>query len=252
MISLSTKNWKLENIDTVLFDKDGTLLDSHIYWGRIIQLRALAIMSAYNLSYEVYKNLFGVMGLDFETKKLKPEGPIALVSREVVIDTIIKYLHSQGMKTNFFIISELFNKVHKEFNRELQYYITPLQGALALVENLKNKKVKVAIVTSDTVENTETILKFWKIESLVDCIIGKESTTQPKDTGVPAIEAVMKLESLLKNTIAIGDALIDIQMAREARLKGCIGVATGQVPIEVLRKSTKYIIGNLSELIIGD
>ena len=31
MISLKTNDWRLENIETVLFDKDGTFIDLHYF-----------------------------------------------------------------------------------------------------------------------------------------------------------------------------------------------------------------------------
>jgi len=39
MINLKTKNWQIENIDTIIFDKDGTLIDLHFFWGKRTQLR---------------------------------------------------------------------------------------------------------------------------------------------------------------------------------------------------------------------
>ena len=49
MINLKTNNWKIENIETILFDKDGTLIDLHYFWGKMTELRACAVIKKYGL-----------------------------------------------------------------------------------------------------------------------------------------------------------------------------------------------------------
>lgn len=34
MINLKTDNFEIDNIDTILFDKDGTFIDLHYFWGK--------------------------------------------------------------------------------------------------------------------------------------------------------------------------------------------------------------------------
>ena len=47
MINLRTKDWIVENIDTVIFDKDGTFVDLHYFWGKMTEMRALKIINDY-------------------------------------------------------------------------------------------------------------------------------------------------------------------------------------------------------------
>ena len=35
MISLKSKSWQIDNVETVLFDKDGTFIDLHFFWGNV-------------------------------------------------------------------------------------------------------------------------------------------------------------------------------------------------------------------------
>ena len=49
MINFKTKDWQIKNIETVLFDKDGTLIDLHYFWGKMTQMRSLAVIEKYNL-----------------------------------------------------------------------------------------------------------------------------------------------------------------------------------------------------------
>ena len=47
---INSLNTDIKNISTIIFDKDGTLTDSHIYWAEIIYLRSNAIIDEFNLN----------------------------------------------------------------------------------------------------------------------------------------------------------------------------------------------------------
>ena len=57
MADLYAKNWIIKNVDTVLFDKDGTFIDAHVYWGRIIELRIQAVMNFYQIDDKYFDEL---------------------------------------------------------------------------------------------------------------------------------------------------------------------------------------------------
>jgi len=248
MITLSTKDWKIGNIDTILFDKDGTLMDSHIYWGEIIKRRAMALIYATNISTVKYDELRMTMGLDINTGKLLPYGPIALVSRDNVISILIDYFDNEGVVVYPETISDTFEKVHSIFNQEATKYMQLIPGAIEFVKAIKELGIKTAIVTSDTVENTKVFLGHYNINYLFDCIVGKGNNS--KETGVPALHALINLKSIIQKTIVIGDAPIDVQMSNNANLKGCIGVATGQVTLQELQKFTNYTVSSLKDICI--
>ena len=71
MIKLSTKNWTLDNIEAVFFDKDGTFVDLHYFWGKMTELRAEEIIKRFNLSQEEKNKLCLYLGYDISTKKSK-------------------------------------------------------------------------------------------------------------------------------------------------------------------------------------
>ena len=50
MLNLSTKDWYVDNIETVIFDKDGTFIDLHYFWGKMTELRALEVIKYYNIT----------------------------------------------------------------------------------------------------------------------------------------------------------------------------------------------------------
>ena len=81
MLSLKTQNWQINDIETVLFDKDGTFIDLHYFWGKMTELRAFSIIEKYNLSKTDLSKICLFLGYNQETKKMIPDGITALYSR---------------------------------------------------------------------------------------------------------------------------------------------------------------------------
>ena len=118
MISLCTKHWQIDSINGVFFDKDGTLIDSHIFWGRIINKRADSLMNFYSINESYYDDICLNMGYSCKSKSLIEEGPIAIFPREEVINIINKFISSLNISSSTEEISELFNllKIEKYFD----------------------------------------------------------------------------------------------------------------------------------------
>ena len=57
MINLKTNKWTINNIDTILFDKDGTFIDLHYFWGKMTEMRVEEIIEKFNLSKDLFPKL---------------------------------------------------------------------------------------------------------------------------------------------------------------------------------------------------
>lgn len=250
MVSLYTKDWELNGIETVLFDKDGTFIDSHIYWGRIITLRVRAVMDFYNIEDEYFDELCLSLGYDTTNKLLVEKGPIALLAREAVINSLIAQLKKYNIKADSDKIANIFNDVHSEFLKEIYDYVKPIKDAEVLFKSLKEHGVKLAVVTSDIKANTNAILERTKLAHYFDLVIGKDDCTKAKRTGEPALIALKMLGANPQTTISVGDAPMDYEMAKNAGLKGSILVATGQIPVNKLKELTYTTVHTLKEVMV--
>lgn len=248
MATLYAKDWELAGVKGVLFDKDGTLIDSHLYWGKIIENRARAVSDRYGLKDSLFADLCLSMGYSREQRRLIPEGPVALVGRERVIAAVKEFLHRHGAEAETEELESLFVKVHKEFQKEAPTFLRILPGVEKLLKKLKDEKVLMAVVTSDALKNTREVLEALKVFSFFPVIIGRESTAESKESGVPAKVAVSELGIDPQAAVAIGDAPVDVVMAQQAGLQAAVAVATGQVPYEKLRALTPFTLRYFEEL----
>ncbi|MCQ2738819.1 MAG: HAD family hydrolase [bacterium] len=249
MANFHFNNFDINNINTVLFDKDGTFLDDNLYWGKLAECRIYKLIEYFNLDKNLFEELCFTIGYNPKICKLIKNGAVGVLSRNEVIDYMAKELAKYSVFTNFETISELFNIVHTEFLNNMDKYIKFIPYSENFIRNLKSLNLKLAVVTSDTHNHTKETLKILGIEDCFDCIIGKDDCTKDKKSGEPAIIALEKIKSDKNKTIVIGDALMDYFMAENSGLKHII-VCTGQTDKDDLIKYTKYVVNDLSEVSI--
>ena len=248
MVDFIGKDWKIKNINTVLFDKDGTFLNDHKYWGKLAECRIHKIIEQFHLDKNSFNDLCFAIGQDPIKCRLIKNGPVGILSRNEVVEFMVNELKKYNVTTDFQEISDLFDVVHKEFSENIEKYVESLEYSEDFIKNLKEKGVKLAVVTSDTYEHTLKTLEILNLKDMFDCVVGKDSCKEEKRSGKPALLALEKLNSNIEDTIVIGDASMDYQMGKNANLKGEILVATGQTDIEDLQKLSNCVVNNLSEV----
>lgn len=248
MIKIVSKNWTIDNIETVLFDKDGTFIDLHYFWGKMTEMRVLEIIKRFNLSKSHLCPFCEYLGYDIKTKKMLSDGITALYSRIKIIEIFKKKLEEAAVFAEESEIAEIFDFVSSEFYKEIEKYTQPIEEAIEFIKVLRNMGIKVGIVTSDSVESTNLTIQNQGWENLFDVIIGRESTPEPKESGVPTKIALEKLNSTPERTIMIGDAPTDYISAKNAGINNTILVATGQISAEELFKTSPYVLESLKEL----
>ena len=147
-------------------------------------------------------------------------------------------------------IENIFDNVNSIFYQEMEKYTKPIDSAIEFIKKVHSIGIKTGIVTSDSKESTLLTLKHFNWENLFDIVIGRESTKETKESGVPVKLALEELNSSPNNTIMIGDTPMDYIGAKNASVKKTILVSTGQIDKETLQKTSTYCISSLDEVSI--
>ena len=248
MVKISSKNWQLDNIKTVIFDKDGTFIDLHFFWGKITEFRALEVIKRYQLDKCIFEQLCQFLGYNVKTGKMLPDGITALYSRVKIIEIFSEKLKEIGIFATQKELEQIFDDVSEEFYKDLEKYTKPIPEAIDFIKQLKTKGVKIGIVTSDSVKSTELTIKQFGWETLFDVVIGRESSEFTKESGEPTKLALRTLNANPETTIMVGDAPMDLISAHHAGIERTILVSTGQIEFAELSKITKYALTSLKEL----
>lgn len=248
MINLKSKDWEIENIETILFDKDGTFIDLHFFWGKMTELRAKTVIEKYNANKDYFSNLCLELGYDTSTGKMLENGITALYSRVKIIELFTKELEKYGIIATEKDIEKIFDEVSTIFYKDMQKYTKQIDSAIDFIKNMHDRNIKLGIVTSDSVESTKLTLKYFGWENLFGCVIGRESTPFTKESGEPTKLALKGLKANPKTTIMIGDAPMDYISAKNAGIDKTILVATGQIEENTLKNTSKYTVKTLAEI----
>ena len=133
MIKLSTEKWSVENIETVLFDKDGTFIDLHFFWGKMTQLRALELIKIFNLKDNDFEKLCLILGYDIKSKKMLSNGITALYSRIKIIEILKNKLEELGVNTSIQELEIIFDRVSEVFYKNIEKYTKPIPEAIKFI-----------------------------------------------------------------------------------------------------------------------
>lgn len=250
MISLKTKNWELKNIETILFDKDGTFIDLHFFWGKMTELRVKEIIKKYHLKHEFFNELCLCLGYDTKTEKMFPDGITALYSRSKIIEIFANDLKKFNVYVSEKELEKIFDFVSSNFYKKLPQYTKPINEAIDFIKSVRAQNIKLGIVTSDSKESTFLTLKHFGWEALFDVVLGRESSPHTKESGEPTKLALKALNANPQTTIMIGDAPMDYISAKNAGIKNTILTATGQITEEELKQTSPYTVKSLNEILV--
>ena len=251
MLNLTTKNWVIDDIKTVIFDKDGTFIDLHYFWGKMTELRAIEVINFYKATNVSISKLCEYLGYDLDKGKMLPDGITALYSRSKIIEIFQTKLKKEGINASIEDLEMIFDNVSQKFYENIHEYTKPIDEAIELIKTLHSKGLKLGIVTADSIDSTKLTLAYFGWEKYFDVVIGRESSTSTKESGIPTIMALEKLNAHPKTTIMIGDSPTDMISAKNSGIERTILVATGQICLEELRKHSPYVVETLKNITIS-
>jgi HAD superfamily hydrolase (TIGR01509 family) len=116
--------------------------------------------------------------------------------------------------------------LHSEFYEELQEYGHPLPGAKELIFSLKGRGYGVWFVTSAKDEELEHHMQELEAEDSVDGVVNSSDVENPKPAPDIFEEALRRAGGSADETVAVGDAVWDVEAAREAGIR-TVAVLTG-------------------------
>ena len=179
-------------INTILWDFDGTLVDTNE-----------VILESWQFTYEHY---YG---------RRMPVEHITKCFGEPLLVT---------MEREFPMVSPLESaEVYREFQKEYAYkQVREIPGLFDVVDELGRRGYKQCIVTSRTTESTLRYLsifgKLYAFDGLVSC----DDTDAHKPDPEPILLALKKMKCTKDEALMVGDGVFDIKCANNAGVKSVL------------------------------
>lgn len=249
MVDLLVNRRAVKNVQLVVFDKDGTIVDLYVYWSNMVRLRAERLCRVYSLDPGKHRDgLMSAMGIDLGRRRLKPEGPVGLLPRAVVQKAAERYLNRLGHKKTQGPCEQVFKDVDQASLSRLGELIRPIPGARELLRALKRNDVRIAIATTDKTHRAEVAVTFLGIGKLVDLVVGDDKVKRSK----PAPEMLQVIIKTLgippERSVMVGDAVTDIEMGDRAGFGASIGVCSGLTDRKRLLSLTPWVARDISKI----
>jgi phosphoglycolate phosphatase len=218
LVTLQVQNVTFADIEAVIFDKDGTLEDSADFLRNLAQKRSRLIDAQIPGVGEPLLMAFGVQG-----DTLDPTGLMAVGSRRENEIAAAAYIAETGRGW-----LESLNIARRAFGDADQYLKSrppsPLFfGCLETLKYLSEAGIKVGILSAAPTSQVQRFVIHHQLEAYIDLQMGvDEGPTKPDP--ILFLNACQSLGVDPANTLMVGDAQSDIDMAIGAQAAGCVGV----------------------------
>lgn len=240
----------ISDVHLAIFDKDGTLIDIHTYWANMVRLRAEKITEALKLSSDFRTGIMDAMGVDVATMRIKPEGPVGLKKREIVLNAGVSYLSRQGIPDTEELFVRIFADVDELSLSYLNDFIKPLPGLQALFDALREKDVAIALATTDKTERAWLCMRHLGLDAHIGYIAGADSVANPKPAPDVVELCCTQLGIPCHQSVMVGDAKSDVQAGIAAHCVASIGVESGLTSPADLAVLTPFVIQDISHIIV--
>lgn len=209
-----------------IFDLDGTLLDTV----ESLAYSANRAMAAYGLGPQPVEKFRYFAG----------DGQLELIKRCI-------YASGDEKLENYYKVLQEYIKL---FEQDCIYNVKPYDGICELITELKNRGIKVAVLTNKQHNNAVYVLNSVFGENYFDMILGQDDSHEkkPSPTGVKLI--LNKLNLKKDECLYIGDTNTDMKTGANAGLY-TVGVTWGFRDREELEKENPDIIIDRPEEILS-
>ncbi|MEA5582162.1 HAD family hydrolase [Nodularia harveyana UHCC-0300] len=217
MVTIKCRNMSFYNIQAIFFDKNGTLEDSEAY------LRSLGQKSARMIDAQIPgigEPLLMAFGINSDT--LDPAGLISVASRRETEIAAAAYIAETGK--GWFESLKIAQKSLNEAEKYLGTTPAPLfAGSLDLLQSLSAAGIKLGIISAATTAEVSNFVAQHQLTNYIQLQKGVDDGPSKPDP-VLFLQACQDLGVEPGNTLMVGDAVGDMQMARHAKAAGCIGI----------------------------
>ncbi|MEB3831086.1 HAD family hydrolase [Phormidium sp. CCY1219] len=220
MATIQCGTVKFENIQGIIFDKDGTLEDSEDFLrilgqkrSRIVDARIPGTGDPLLMAFGIHENI------------LDPTGLLAVGSREENQIATAAYIAEtgRGWLESLNIARDAFAEADELFEQDPTP--SPLfVGCLEAIQVLARGDIKLGILSADRTERVRKFVEHYQLGKYIQLQMGVDSGPSKPDPSL-FLQACQTLGVKPGATLMVGDSPADMQMAKNAGAAGCIGIS---------------------------
>ncbi len=241
MVAINCKGTIFQDIQAIIFDKDGTLEDSQEFLRNLGQKRARLIDAKIPGIGEPLLMAFGIDG-----DSINPTGLMAVGTRQENEIAAAAYIAETGRSwlESLAIVKQTF----EEAEQMLQSLVPspPFVGSLEVLKYISEAGIKVGILSADSTAKVQNFVKYYQLNDYIQLEMGIDGNLSKPNPEL-FLQACQRLGVKPATALMVGDSPADIEMGKRAGAAGCIGICWEQPKAEYLQEAD-VAIAHLQEI----
>lgn len=233
------------NIKAIIFDKDGTLLDFDSFWLTISYKAIEDILAVVKQKLDLTEEILLALGVQNKVTDINGvlcKGTYAQIGR-AIYKVLAKY---DCRITEEEVIRLTVEAYHR--NSEVGIVKPTCKDIFGVLSRLKERGIKLAVVTTDDAFITKKCLEALGIDALFDAVYTDDGK-YPVKPDAYCINDFCEKKGLSKSeVIMVGDTLTDVCFAQKGGIK-IIGVAKSDGNRSILEKETDVVVPDISYIL---
>lgn len=232
----------LTDIDLLVFDKDGTLIEFHLMWGGWLDTLASRLDAATGLSLK--EGLYPLLGVNRQTGIVHAHGLLAATPMSRIREVVQAYVGEAGASP-----AVARDAVAAAWHAPDPVALAqPVTDLAALLGRLRTRVGTFAVATSDDRDPTERTLEALGVTAEFAAITCADDGIRTKPAPDPVLHICATLGIAPARTAVVGDSPADLLMGRAAGAARSIGVLTGVGDRASLEPFADLVLGSIAEL----
>lgn len=212
----------MRNFDLVIFDLDGTLIDSKLDLAHSVNATR-AFMGMPPIEHELVYSYVGNGAPVLIRKALGPDA--SATDCEKALKYFIQYYHDHRLD-----------------------HTTLYPGAKETLDALKSADVTLAVLTNKPVRISEAIVEGLGVAKHFFRVYGGNSFNEKKPHPVGILTLLSETGAAADRTLMVGDSSVDIETARSANVRAC-GMTYGFQPETLKASPPDYLLDTFPGLV---
>ncbi|MEL6383218.1 MAG: HAD-IA family hydrolase [Cyanobacteria bacterium J06626_18] len=214
-----------ENISAILFDKDGTLADSHAFLKELASVRSRLLEQRIPGTGAQLMAAFGCLAEAYD-----PSGLMAVGTRYENEVAAATYVAATGKPwaDALSIAKDVFVESDRHFTRKAKF-TPPFPEIATLLHHFHTAGLKLAVLSGDTTANIRDFLACYELDSVIAWCAGSEEPPTKPDPSMLQ-EACEQIGVAPSESLVVGDSALDYQLAQQGQAQGFVSVTWGGGP----------------------